>query len=290
MPNLPMRVSLTTSAADMQQTIASQSSRRAASAGSTARKWSSMNSMVAMTMSPRAMSARQRASAAASPPHSSAACTDESQARQIARAAACGARAAAPDRWLSIVTIDDAHAASASAAEVRFGIVERLDGDRWHAAFVRRSVRCCGAPCRERRRESCAVPSRRRRPRPRTSAAGGRVTAARQRPAVASAGAAWRRAQMRRRGAVVEFEIVRGTSPADALRAPSSADAPRCRRSRWRLRSPSAASSAPGNPARAPAPRSPRRECRGAWRCGAPSACRAPVRAAARATLASTSR
>ena len=69
-------------------------------------------------------------------------------------------------------------------------------------------------------------------------------------------------AQMRRRGAVRGTRNRRGTSSADAPRAPSSADAPRCRRSRSRLRSPSAANSAPENPARGPAPKSRRRECR----------------------------
>ena len=71
-----MRVSFITSPADIAQTIASQWSRRARSAGSTGRKWSSMNSIVAITMSPLAMSAQQRSMAAESSPHSAAACTD----------------------------------------------------------------------------------------------------------------------------------------------------------------------------------------------------------------------
>jgi hypothetical protein len=56
MLNRPMRVSFITSAADMAQTMASHASRRAARAGSTGRKCSSMNSIVAITMSPCAMS------------------------------------------------------------------------------------------------------------------------------------------------------------------------------------------------------------------------------------------
>ena len=71
----PMRVSFITSPADMPQTIASQCSRRAFNAGRTGRKWSSMNSIIVMTMSPVAMSSRARSRAAGSSPHSEAACT-----------------------------------------------------------------------------------------------------------------------------------------------------------------------------------------------------------------------
>ena len=73
MLNRPRRVKRTTSAADMAHTMASQCSRRSCSACSTGRKWSSMNSMVATTMSPRAMSSQQRCRAFGSLPHSSAA-------------------------------------------------------------------------------------------------------------------------------------------------------------------------------------------------------------------------
>ena len=73
MSKRPSFVNLVISPADMQHSMASQSKRRAASAGCTARTWSSRNSMVAMTMSPCAMSAWQAASASASEPHSSAA-------------------------------------------------------------------------------------------------------------------------------------------------------------------------------------------------------------------------
>ena len=65
----------TTSAADMQHTMASQRSRRAASAGNTSRTWSSRNSMAAITISACAMSSLQRSSAAASAPQSSALCS-----------------------------------------------------------------------------------------------------------------------------------------------------------------------------------------------------------------------
>ena len=103
MSNLPMRVSFITSLADMAHTIASQASRRACSEGRTGKKWSSMNSMVAMTMSPCAMSALHRSSALLSSPHSAAACT-LSVSPGIARASVRSARAAALARWLSIVT------------------------------------------------------------------------------------------------------------------------------------------------------------------------------------------
>ena len=250
-------------------------SRRACSAGSTARMWSSMNSMVAITMSPRAMSARQRSSAAGSSPHSAAAWMAERQARQLApraasRRASDGAGQVAVQRH-----DDDAHRASGSAAEMRFGIVQGLDGDRGEAALARRSARCCGAPCRARRTGSC-----------RSS------FSASVRPADAGRRRRRRRCARRRRGrcrprcegaaAVVELEILAEHRRADVPPGPSSAGGPRCRTGRWRPRSPSAASSARGNPGRGPAPRSPRRGCPGAWRCGAPSACRAPARAAAR--------
>ena len=75
MSTRPSRVSFTTSLDETQHSIASQCARRAASAGSTSRMWSSRNSMVATTMSPVAMSAWHVASAPASCDHSSAACT-----------------------------------------------------------------------------------------------------------------------------------------------------------------------------------------------------------------------
>ena len=191
MSNLPMRVSLTTSAGrHAAQTIASQCSRRACSAGSIGRKWSSRNSMVAMTMSPLAMSARAALAAPpASSPHSAAACTAERRPGQLARAARGRARSAALARWLSIVTmttrIGVSARAAASAAEVGFCVVQGLDGDQWPRRVRRRSARCCGAPCRARRTGSSSVPARRRRPRP--DAVGRRASRLRR---TASAGAA----------------------------------------------------------------------------------------------------
>jgi hypothetical protein len=104
------------------------------------RKWSSMNSIVAMTMSPGDVGAAalQRAVVA----HSAAACTVRLQAGHLARSVR-RARAVALARWLSIVTMHHAHRGPGrrSAAEVRFGIVEGLDGDGGHAAFgAKRSV------------------------------------------------------------------------------------------------------------------------------------------------------
>jgi hypothetical protein len=97
MLNLPTRVSFTTSAEESRPTTASHASRRAFSAGITARTWSSRNSIEAMMMSPRAMSARQASSAAVSPAHSSAACTiSSSPGSSFFRLPA--ARSAAPDR------------------------------------------------------------------------------------------------------------------------------------------------------------------------------------------------
>src|ERR1700761_9472007 len=134
MSNLPTRVSFTTSLADMQPIITSQWSRRATRAGITARTWSSRNSMVAITMSPRAIAALQRISAASSVPHSSAAWTDNSSPGKSRRNSFC-ARAAASDRWLSMVTTTT-RTGVASAGEVRFGIVKRLDGYGDNAVFI----------------------------------------------------------------------------------------------------------------------------------------------------------
>src|SRR3954452_620112 len=89
--------------------------------------WSSMNSMVATTMCPWEMSARQRSSAVPSRPQSAAACRQRSRPGS-SRASVARARSTAPARWLSIVTITTRNGV-ASAGEVRFGIVERLDGD-----------------------------------------------------------------------------------------------------------------------------------------------------------------
>ena len=116
MLNLPMRVSFITSAADMAQTIASQCSRRAFSAGSTGRKWSSMNSIVTMTMSPRrdvGQAALQRRAVGA--PFAGG-MHRQRQARQLARQLRL-ARSAALARWLSIVT-----------STTRIGVAGRVSG------------------------------------------------------------------------------------------------------------------------------------------------------------------
>src|ERR1700761_7803571 len=89
--------------------------------------------MVAITMSPPAIAAVQRAKAASSVPHSSAAWTDNSSPGKSRRSNFC-ARAAAPDRWLSMVTTT-IRTGIASAGEVRFGIVKRLDGYGGDAIF-----------------------------------------------------------------------------------------------------------------------------------------------------------
>ena len=73
MSKAPARVSLTTSLAEAMQIMASQRSRRACRSGRMGRKWSSMNSMPAITMSAWAMSSRQRCVAAGSPANSDAA-------------------------------------------------------------------------------------------------------------------------------------------------------------------------------------------------------------------------
>ena len=193
-------------------------------------------------------------------------------------------RAAAPDRWLSIVTTTT-RIGVGSAAEMSFGIVQRLHRDGRRArSLAKRSVLRRALP----RTKNGILPSSRSAP----GAQDQRHPAASRRYAgsAAAAGAALRRPDgmaRRRRGT----RNRRGTSSAGAPPGPSSADAPRCRTARSRPRSPSAASSAPGNPARARARKSPRRECPAAWRCGAPSACPAPARAAGgRDGCASTSR
>ena len=88
MLNLPIRVSFITSVADIAQTIASQWSRRARNASRTGLKCSSMNSIVATTMSPRAMSSLQRASASGSSPQTQAAWTES--VSPVVRASPCG--------------------------------------------------------------------------------------------------------------------------------------------------------------------------------------------------------
>src|ERR1700761_8299559 len=89
---------------------------------------SSRKSMVATTMSPRAISSRQCSSAVGLQLHSSAAWIARSSpgnsAHRVARA-----RDAADARWLSIVTMTT-RMGVLSAAEMRFGIVQGLEGDQ----------------------------------------------------------------------------------------------------------------------------------------------------------------
>ena len=69
-----MRVSFITSAADMQHTMASQSSRRAVRAGSTASICASMNNIVTRMMSPLPISSMQSRSDSGSASQLEAAC------------------------------------------------------------------------------------------------------------------------------------------------------------------------------------------------------------------------
>ncbi len=139
MSNRPSRVRRTTSPADRQHSMASHSARRAVSAGSTARMWSSRNSMVAITMSARAISAQHSASASASAAQRSAACIT-SDRPGMSRRSACCACSTTPARWLSIVT-RTMRRGMRSAREVRFGIVQRLDGDGGEAGLGREALR-----------------------------------------------------------------------------------------------------------------------------------------------------
>src|ERR1700753_786135 len=95
---------------------------------------SSRNSMVATTMSPRAISSRQCSSAAGLQLHSSAAWIARSSpgnsARKVARA-----REAADARWLSIVTMTT-RMGVLSAAEMRFGIVQGLECNQGQAPLL----------------------------------------------------------------------------------------------------------------------------------------------------------
>ena len=153
----------TTSAADMQQTIASQSfaarlQRRQDGADMILQEQHGGDDDVAAGD----VGAAARPAPRRSSPHSSAACSVRFRPGRSRRSSAC-ARAAAPARWLSIVTMTT-RIGVASAAEMRFGIVQGLDGDRWRCRVRGEASRCCGAPCRGRRTESSAVPSRPRRP------------------------------------------------------------------------------------------------------------------------------
>ena len=141
MSKWPSLVSFTTSLADIKQIIASQDSRRARSAPSTGKKWSSRNSIPATTMSACAISALQRAIAASFPANSDAACIANSSPG-ISRLSAAFARPVELAKCVSIVTMTTrigmfAAATFASAAEMSFGIVECFYGDDRYAMDLR---------------------------------------------------------------------------------------------------------------------------------------------------------
>ena len=174
---------------------------------------------------------------------------------------------------------DDADRASRQRPKCALASYKRLDGDGGDAAFAGRSARCCGAPCRERRTGSFAVPSRPRPPRSAMSDTGGSATGA---AGAASAGAAcpaprcdgaapsWNSKSSRNIAEQMLFQAHHQRMDpgvedhVGALEAHLRGVAGREILHMHR------------------APRSPRRGCPGAWRCAAPSACRAPARAAAR--------
>ena len=124
---LPMRPSCMTWGADMMQTMASTSKRRCSNTSMMGRKWSSMNNMVTMTILAWARSSRQCCKRSWLLRQSLAACTFKRKPRSLS----CSATfSKAPDKWLSMVTSTTVlAAANRSAAEVGFGIVERLHGD-----------------------------------------------------------------------------------------------------------------------------------------------------------------
>ena len=122
MVNRPIRVNCMISGADMQQTMASQLSRRAASASEIALMWGSINSIVTIMMSPEAIASLQCLSAEASASHSVAAkllkfTAGRSQTRRFS------ARVIAPLTWLSSVTRTTLIGVAASAAKVCFRVI-----------------------------------------------------------------------------------------------------------------------------------------------------------------------
>ena len=104
MSSLPMRVSLTTSLADMMQTMALQVSRRACRSAKMGVKWSSRNSMVTITTCAWAMSSLQRASFRASAVYSEAEWMWNDKPG-MDRTRASRALDAALFKWVSIVTM-----------------------------------------------------------------------------------------------------------------------------------------------------------------------------------------
>ena len=104
MSNWPRRVSCTTSVALAMQIIASQSIRRARKASRMGKKWSSMKSMPATTISAEAMSARQRSISTSLPVYSEAACRLSDKPGN-SRASVCLALWIELAKCVSIVTI-----------------------------------------------------------------------------------------------------------------------------------------------------------------------------------------
>ena len=123
--NRPMRVSCIISGADMQHTMASQASRRAASDSEIALICGSIKSIVTMMMSPEAIAFLQLCNSDLSASHSVAAkllklTPGKSQTRRFS------ARSIAPLTWLSSVTRTTLTGVEASAAEVCFRVIKRI--------------------------------------------------------------------------------------------------------------------------------------------------------------------
>ena len=123
--NRPIRVYCITSGADIQHTMASQSSRRAASASEIAFIWGSINNMVTMIMSPSAIASLQSVNDPESASHSVAAkllksIPGKSWVNRFS------ARAIAPLTWLSSVTRTTFIGVASSVAEVCFRVIERV--------------------------------------------------------------------------------------------------------------------------------------------------------------------
>ena len=223
----------------MQPTIASQWSRRAFIAGSTASACSSMNSIVATMMSALAIDGAAGFQRRGIVPIGGGV-EDRAQGR---RSRAQAAPRAIDRARQMIVERDDGHAIgrATSAAEMGFRVIQRPNGDGRQAALARELLGVAARLAAHEERNLLQLLLR------------VLATRARRRGAAVAIGAgAWRGGRRDATGPRLRgTPRRRGTSRADALRAPSSADGPRCRRSRWRLRSPFAASSAPENPARA---------------------------------------
>ncbi len=132
---LPMRDKCITCGADMMHTMASQSNLLFSNASRMGKKWSSMNSMVTITMSASPMSSRHFSKADGLLRQSLAAYILK---RRLAEAISfCETWSNAPDKWLSMVTSTTLVLLSKvwSTAEVSFGIVKRLHSDGRHTFF-----------------------------------------------------------------------------------------------------------------------------------------------------------